>query len=64
MPRSARIKSKTGIYHVMLRGINRQDLFEDDKDRQRFIETLEACKEKSSYTLFGYCLMKIGRAHV
>lgn len=57
MPRSARIKSKTGIYHVMLRGINRQDLFEDDKDRQRFIETLEACKEKSSYTLFGYCLM-------
>ena len=57
MPRYARIKSRTGIYHVMLRGINRQDLFEDDKDRQRFVETLETCQEKSSYTLFGYCLM-------
>ncbi|UWG96974.1 transposase [Dehalobacter sp. DCM] len=57
MPRAARIKSKTGIYHVMLRGINRQDLFEDDADRQRFVETLETCQEKSRHTLFGYCLM-------
>ncbi len=32
MPRSARMKSKTGIYHVMLRGINRQDIFEDEED--------------------------------
>ena len=27
MPRSARKVSKTGIYHVMLRGINKQDIF-------------------------------------
>lgn len=26
-----RKKSATGIYHVMLRGINRQDIFEDDE---------------------------------
>lgn len=31
MPRRIREKSKTGIYHVMLRGINRQDIFEDEK---------------------------------
>ena len=29
MPRQARRESGTGIYHVMLRGINRQDIFED-----------------------------------
>ena len=29
MPRQARKESGTGIYHVMLRGINRQDIFED-----------------------------------
>ena len=28
MPRQARKESGTGIYHVMLRGINRQDIFE------------------------------------
>ena len=32
MPRQARKFSRTGIYHVMLRGINRQDIFEDNED--------------------------------
>ena len=32
MPRQGRTKSGTGIYHVMLRVINRQDIFEDDED--------------------------------
>ena len=29
MPRIGRVQSGTGIYHVMLRGINRQDIFEE-----------------------------------
>ena len=29
MPRQARKESGTGIYHMRLRGINRQDIFED-----------------------------------
>ena len=32
MARQIRKKSGIGIYHVMLRGINRQDIFEDDED--------------------------------
>ena len=32
MPRVGREQSGTGIYHVMLRGINRQDIFEDSED--------------------------------
>ena len=32
MARQIRKKSGTGIYHVMLRGINRQDIFEDGED--------------------------------
>ena len=32
MARAIRKKSGTGIYHVMLRGINRQDIFEDEGD--------------------------------
>ena len=32
MARQIRKKNGTGIYHVMLRGINRQDIFEDDED--------------------------------
>ena len=41
----------------MLRGINRQDLFEDEADYQMFIEKLAYYKEKSGYNLYGYCLM-------
>ena len=32
MPRKGREPSGTGIYHVMLRGINRQDIFEGSED--------------------------------
>jgi len=57
MPRQARKKSKTGIYHVMLRGINRQTIFEDDEDCAKFIEELRKSKEKSEFEFYAYCLM-------
>ncbi|NJD03780.1 MAG: transposase [Ruminiclostridium sp.] len=57
MPRTARGKSETGIYHIMLRGINRQNLFEDNEDKQRLIETLALYKEKCGYKIYAYCLM-------
>ncbi len=34
MPRKAREKSESGIYHVMLRGINQQQIFEDERNNQ------------------------------
>lgn len=57
MPRYARKKSQNGIYHIMLRGINRQDIFEDDEDRQRLVETIKHYKTVSRYEIYGYCLM-------
>ena len=41
MPRKARIESKSGIYHIMLRGINRQQIFEDDEDFEEDIDIEE-----------------------
>ncbi|SCX76290.1 hypothetical protein [Alkaliphilus peptidifermentans] len=32
MPRIAREKSKSGIYHVIIRGANRQEIFHDEED--------------------------------
>lgn len=57
MPRTARKKSETGIYHIMLRGMDRRALFTDDEDCERFIETLKRVKELSKFQLFSYCLM-------
>ena len=57
MARKARIKSETGIYHIMLRGINKQDIFLDDEDYRKFLKTLNDCKKKSHFELYAYCLM-------
>jgi len=57
MPRKAREKSSTGIYHVVLRGINRQIIFEEDEDYQKLLQTLQEYKETSGYEIYGYCFM-------
>lgn len=57
MPRRAREKSETGIYHIMIRGANRQEIFHDDEDRLRFLETLDRIKITSEIKVYGWCLM-------
>ena len=57
MPRTARIKTESNIYHVMMRGINRQDIFEDEEDRYRFMTVLGRCKELSEFKLHAFVLM-------
>lgn len=58
MPRNARKKSETGIYHIMMRGINRQAIFEEDKDKQKLLETIKHYKEISRYEIYAYCFME------
>lgn len=57
MARKARKKSESGIYHIMLRGINRQQIFEDDEDCDRFLSTLKKYRDQCGYTIYAYCLM-------
>ena len=39
MPRIERKKSTSGIYHIMIRGNEQRDLYIDDEDRMRFLES-------------------------
>ena len=66
MPRQVRKRSGTGIYHVMLRGINRQDIFEDDEDYLQMMGLLHTLTERRDEnglllqplcTFYAYCLM-------
>ena len=41
MPRQSRQPSGTGIYHVMMRGINHQNIFEEQEDYYQFLTTLD-----------------------
>lgn len=57
MPREARKRAESGIYHTMLRGIDRQMIFEDNEDYLRFIDILQECREDCGFKLYAYCLM-------
>lgn len=57
MPRTPRRKSKSGVYHIIIRGANKQELFHDDKDRLRFLDTAERYKTQTGIRIYGWCLM-------
>lgn len=57
MPRTARKQSESGIYHVMLRGIDRQLIFEDTEDYYRFLDIVQECRELCNFKLYAYCLL-------
>jgi REP element-mobilizing transposase RayT len=57
MPRIAREKSESGIYHIMVRGINRQDIFHDEEDYSQYLEAMNRAKSIGKFEIYGYCLM-------
>lgn len=57
MSRYARQKSATRVYHIMLRGIDKMSIFQDDDDNGRFLETMDKMKKGGEYELYAYCLM-------
>jgi len=50
MPRHARKKSKTGIYYIILREVNRQAIFEEeDEGKEKLFETINHDKTICQY---------------
>lgn len=57
MARHARIKSTTGIYHVMLRGNEGKAVFKDEEDKNKFVEIMLKKREAADSRLYAYCVM-------
>ena len=57
MPRKPREKSKTGIYHIIVRGIGQQDIFHDEDDFDKYLGAVKKIGLESGITVLGYCLM-------
>ena len=57
MPRKARQKSILNTYHVILRSVNQQIIFEDKQDYLYFISILKHYKKSCNYKLYAYCIM-------
>jgi putative transposase len=57
MPRQLRLEYAGAIYHIMSRGNRREAIFKDDRDRERFLRTLEEACEKTGWQVHAWCLM-------
>jgi putative transposase len=55
--RQARKFSRTGVYHVILRGNERKDIFLDNEDKTRFLNGIEAKSEDIAFSIYAYCIM-------
>ena len=57
MARTARVKSESGVYHIVLRGINKQTVFYDDEDREVFLNRIKLAKKKTPFEIYAFCFM-------
>ncbi len=63
MPRQQRKISMTNTYHVMIRGIERNKIFLENDDKEKFIEILIQKKKSEGYVILAYCIMD-NHAHI
>ena len=63
MPRTARAKTDTRIYHIMTRGINRQHIFEDTSEKRKYLALLRQFRDELDTEIFAYCIMN-NHAHL
>ena len=57
MARPLRIEYPGAYYHVMNRGLNRQSVFTDDKDRGNFLDLIGEIHRLWKVEIYAYCLM-------
>lgn len=57
MPRIARTCSSLNLYHIIIRGINKQDIFIDTQDKNKFIKEILIAKEKFQFKIYAYVIM-------
>lgn len=63
MARKPRVHFHSALYHVIARGNQRQAIFLDEKDFRTYLSYLSEYKNKHSFHLYAYALMK-NHAHL
>ena len=57
MARLLRLEFPNALYHVTSRGDRREDIYDDDEDRNNFLEILAKVVTDFNWLCHGYCLM-------
>jgi hypothetical protein len=59
MPRIARLDTPGLLHHVMIRGIERRKIFNDDKDRENLIERLSTLLPESKTQCYAWAVSEL-----
>lgn len=57
MPRLARVKSETSIYHIMIRSISEIQLFNERSDKLKYFSLIKKYQLKYEFKIYAYCLL-------
>ena len=57
MPRLARKDYDTSFFHVMTQGINKECIFNDNTNKEKYIELMCKYLEKYNVKIIAYCIM-------
>ena len=63
MPRKARLDAPGTLHHVIIRGIERRPIVDDDKDRENFVSRLGHLAAEIDTGIFAWALMT-NHAHI
>jgi len=55
--RLPRTISKSGVYHILFRGVNQQNIFEENADFEKLKKTIFDVKQDLNFKIYAYCFM-------
>ena len=63
MARRSRESLSTSFFHVIVQGINKEYIFEQNKYKEKYLKILKSRKEKYNLDIVSYCIMS-NHAHI
>ncbi len=63
MPRKQRIHYSGALYHIIVRGNNREWIFRTESEKQRYLECIAVCQKKYNFRIYAYVVMS-NHAHM
>lgn len=63
MPRKPRCSNKNGFFHIMVQGINKEYIFNNNYQKNQYIKLMKKYKENEKIKIITYCIMD-NHAHI
>jgi putative transposase len=57
VPHQARLDAPGTLHHIILRGIEKRQIVDDDKDRQNFVKRLGDLAQETKTRIYAWSLM-------